>query len=175
MESVNRTPSRGYPLATILETVLNGADVAQIGRGIFGDFFATSANLHTLIRILPKDTLLWKLHLLKSASASLNSHMHTVKAQTLILLSGRDQWLLNKEDIERLLCALPKCEVREFKNNGHFLLLEDGVDLVTIIKFAYFYRRGKTFDYISDSIMPTPFEFKEFKESQRWFWITMIN
>ncbi|KAL0716070.1 hypothetical protein Bca4012_065392 [Brassica carinata] len=157
----------GYPLATILETVLNGADVAQIGRGIFGDFFATSANLHTLIRILPKDTLLWKLHLLKSASASLNSHMHTVKAQTLILLSGRDQWLLNKEDIERLLCALPKCEVREFKNNGHFLLLEDGVDLVTIIKFAYFYRRGKTFDYISDSIMPTPFEFKEFKESQR--------
>ncbi|CAF2223363.1 unnamed protein product [Brassica rapa] len=157
----------GYPLATVLETILNGADVAQIGRGIFGDFFATSANLSTLIRILPKGTLLWKLHLLKSASASINSHMYTVKAQTLILLSGRDQWLLNKEDIERLLCTLPKCEVRRFKNNGQFLFLEDGVDLVTIIKFAYFYRRGKTLDYISDYIMPTPFEFKEFEESQK--------
>ncbi|KAL0649841.1 hypothetical protein Bca4012_092532 [Brassica carinata] len=112
----------GYPLATILETILNGADVAQIGRGIFGDFFATSANL---------------------------------------------SWLLNKEDIERLLCTLPKCEVRKFKNNGQFLFLEDGVDLVTIIKFAYFYRRGKTLDYISDYIMPTPFEFKEFEESQK--------
>ncbi|XP_013602973.1 PREDICTED: acyltransferase-like protein At3g26840, chloroplastic [Brassica oleracea var. oleracea] len=93
--------------------------------------------------------------------------MYTVKAQTLILLSGRDQWLLNKEEIERLLCTLPKCEVRKFKNNGQFLFLEDGVDLVTIIKFAYFYRRGKTLDYISDYIMPTPFEFKEFEESQK--------
>lgn len=39
----------GYPLATILETILNGADVAQIGRGIFGDFFATSANLSVIL------------------------------------------------------------------------------------------------------------------------------
>uniref|UniRef100_M4F1G3 Serine aminopeptidase S33 domain-containing protein n=1 Tax=Brassica campestris TaxID=3711 RepID=M4F1G3_BRACM len=130
----------GYPLATILETILNGADVAQIGRGIFGDFFATSANLSTLIRILPKGTLLWKLHLLKSASASLNSHMYTVKAQTLILLS----------ELLKLNCTF-----------------EDGVDLVTIVKFAYFYRRGKTLDYVSDYIMPTPFEFKEFEESQK--------
>lgn len=42
--------------------------------------------LQTLVRIFPKDTLLWKLQLLKSASASAHSHMYTVKAQTLILL-----------------------------------------------------------------------------------------
>lgn len=44
---------------------------------------------------------------------------------------------------------------------------EDGVDLVTIIKRAYYYRRGKSLDYISDYILPTPFEFKEYEESQR--------
>ena len=38
---------------------------------------------------------------------------------------------------------------------------------MTIVKFAYFYRRGKTLDYVSDYIMPTPFEFKEFEESQK--------
>lgn len=44
---------------------------------------------------------------------------------------------------------------------------EDGVDLVTIIKYAYYYRRGKSFDYVSDYIPPTPFEFKGYEESQR--------
>uniref|UniRef100_A0A1J3EUD2 Acyltransferase n=1 Tax=Noccaea caerulescens TaxID=107243 RepID=A0A1J3EUD2_NOCCA len=147
--------------------MLNETDVTQIGGGFLGDFFTTSDNLSTMIRILPKDTLVWRLQLLKSATETANSHMHTVKAQTLILLSGRDQWLLNKEDIDRLRCALPKSEVRNFENNGHFLFLEDGVDLATIIKSAYFYRRGKKLDYTSDYILPTPFELKEFEESQR--------
>ncbi|AED94642.1 Esterase/lipase/thioesterase family protein [Arabidopsis thaliana] len=151
----------------MFETMLNENDAAQMGRGLLGDFFATSSNLPTLIRIFPKDTLLWKLQLLKSASASANSQMDTVNAQTLILLSGRDQWLMNKEDIERLRGALPRCEVRELENNGQFLFLEDGVDLVSIIKRAYYYRRGKSLDYISDYILPTPFEFKEYEESQR--------
>ncbi|KAL0669916.1 hypothetical protein Bca4012_032620 [Brassica carinata] len=124
-------------------------------------------DLQTLIRIFPKDTLLWKLQLLKSASASAKSHMYTVKAQTLILLSGRDQWLPNNGDIERLRFALPKCEVREFYNNGQFLFLEDGVDLATIIKISYYYRRGKILDYISDYTLPTPYELKEFEQSQR--------
>ncbi|KAL9812727.1 putative alpha/beta hydrolase-1 [Arabidopsis thaliana] len=155
------------PLTEMFETMLNENDAAQMGRGLLGDFFATSSNLPTLIRIFPKDTLLWKLQLLKSASASANSQMDTVNAQTLILLSGRDQWLMNKEDIERLRGALPRCEVRELENNGQFLFLEDGVDLVSIIKRAYYYRRGKSLDYISDYILPTPFEFKEYEESQR--------
>ncbi|CAA7041899.1 unnamed protein product [Microthlaspi erraticum] len=155
---------QGYPFAAMLESMLNETDVSG---GLLGDFFATSASLPTLIRILPKDTLVWKLQLLKSAISSTNSHMSTVKAQTLILLSGRDQWLLNKEDIEKLRCALPKSDIRNFENNGHFLFLEDGVDLATIMKIGYFYRRGKKFDYISDYVLPTPFELKEFEESQR--------
>ncbi|XP_013596289.1 PREDICTED: acyltransferase-like protein At3g26840, chloroplastic isoform X3 [Brassica oleracea var. oleracea] len=71
-----------------------------------------------------------------------------------------------KEDTERLRCALPKCEVLEFVNNGQFLFLEDGVDLATILKIAYYYRRGKKLDYIYDYTLPTPFELKEFEQSQ---------
>uniref|UniRef100_A0A0D3C0E0 Uncharacterized protein n=1 Tax=Brassica oleracea var. oleracea TaxID=109376 RepID=A0A0D3C0E0_BRAOL len=161
----------GYPFSAMLESMLNET-VAQMGGGLLRDLFEASANLpdnkpmrtndlQTLIRIFPKDTLLWKLQLLKSASASAKSHMYTVKAQTLILLSGRDQWLPNNGDIERLRFALPKCEVREFYNNGQFLFLEDGVDLATIIKISYYYRRGKILDYISDYTLPTPYELKE--------------
>ncbi|CAN6839417.1 unnamed protein product, partial [Brassica oleracea] len=156
----------GYPFSAMLESMLKET-VAQMGGGLLGDLFEASANLPTLIRIFPKDTLLWKLQLLKSASASAKSHMYTVKAQTLILLSGRDQWLPNNGDIERLRFALPKCEVREFYNNGQFLFLEDGVDLATIIKISYYYRRGKILDYISDYTLPTPYELKEFEQSQR--------
>ncbi|CAH8333463.1 unnamed protein product, partial [Eruca vesicaria subsp. sativa] len=155
----------GCPFAAMFVSMLNET-ITQMGGGFLKDLFAASANMPSLIRIFPKDTLLWKLQLLKSASASAKSHMHTVKAQTLILLSGRDQWLLNKEDTERLRCALPKCEVREFVNNGQLLFLEDGVDLATILKIAYYYRRGNTFDYISDYTLPTPFELKEFEQSQ---------
>ncbi|KFK33031.1 hypothetical protein AALP_AA6G321600 [Arabis alpina] len=158
---------QGYPFGAMFEILLKDIDATQMGGGLLGDFFATSASLPTLSRIFPKDTLLWKLQLLKSASASAHSHMYTVKAQTLILLSGRDQWLLNKEDIERLHSVLPKCEIRNFENHGQFLFLEDGVDLATIIKIAYYYRRGKTLDYVSDYILPTPYELKDFEESQR--------
>ncbi|KAG2311485.1 hypothetical protein Bca4012_025788 [Brassica carinata] len=50
-------------------------------------------------------------------------YVYTVKTQKLILLSGRDQWLLNKEDTEKLCCSFTKCEVHEFVNNGQFLFL----------------------------------------------------
>lgn len=42
--------------------------------------------LQTLSRLFPKDTLLWKLEMLKSAIASVNSHIYSVRAETLILL-----------------------------------------------------------------------------------------
>lgn len=38
-----------------------------------------------LANILPKDTLIWKLKLLKSAAAYANSQLHAVKAEVLVL------------------------------------------------------------------------------------------
>lgn len=44
---------------------------------------------------------------------------------------------------------------------------EDGIDLVTIIKAAGFYRRGKFIDYVSDYMPPTPSEFKKLYDENR--------
>lgn len=118
--------------------------------------------------VLPRETLLWKLELLKTASSYANSRLHAVKAQTLILSSARDQLLPSEDEGERLRRTLPKCEIRRFNDSGHFLFLDDAVDLVTTIKGASFYRRGKSVDYALDYIPPTPDELKRAFEPHRW-------
>ncbi|KFK33603.1 hypothetical protein AALP_AA5G035400 [Arabis alpina] len=154
---------QGDPLTTMLDALTNEFSVRRmggVGGGMIRDLFAVSANLPTLSRIFSKDTLLWKLELLESAIASANSHIYSVRAETIILLR-RDQWLLNEFDIDRFSRTLPKCIVRKLNENGQCLFFEDGVDLVSIIKCTCFYRRGKYYDPISDYIMPTPFELKK--------------
>ncbi|KAG7626715.1 Diacylglycerol acyltransferase [Arabidopsis thaliana x Arabidopsis arenosa] len=161
---------QGAPLTGILEALSNEFSVQRmggVGGGMLRDLFAVSANLPTLSRMFSKDTLLWKLEMLKSAIASVNSHIYSVKAETLILPSGRDQWLLNEEDIVRYSRTLPNCIVRKLDDNGQFPLLEDSLDLATIIKLTCFYRRGKSHDYVSDYIKPTPFELQQLLDEHR--------
>ncbi|KAF8108149.1 hypothetical protein N665_0114s0040 [Sinapis alba] len=158
---------QGGPLTETLDAFSNEFAVHQISGMMLRDLFAVSANLPTLSRIFPKDTLLWKLEMLKSAIASAKTNIHAVRAESLILLSGHNQWLLNMEDINRLSRTLPNCIVRKFNDSGPFLLLEDDVDLVTIIKCTCFYRRGRSHDYISDYIMPTPYELRKQLEEHR--------
>ncbi|KAK1567332.1 hypothetical protein Q3G72_010977 [Acer saccharum] len=135
------------------------------------DLLTMSSYLSVVANILPKETLLWKLEMLRLASTYANSRLHAVKAETLILSSGRDQLLPSQEEGEKLCLALPKCQNRRFDDSGHFLFLEDGVDLVTVIKGAGFYRRGKYIDYVSDYMPPTPSEFKKIQESNRWHYL----
>ncbi|KAM4132316.1 hypothetical protein ACJW30_01G241100 [Castanea mollissima] len=156
------------PLRTAIESVVKGLPLQQTVGELSQDLDAISSYLSVLADILPRETLRWKLQMLKSGSAVSNSRLHAVKAQTLILSSGRDQLLPSQEEGERLCHALPKCEIRKFNNSGHFLLLEDGIDLVTIIKGASFYRRGKYLDYVSDYMLPTPTEFKKVEEDNKW-------
>ena len=49
--------------------------------------------------MFPKDTLLWKLELLKSAVASANSHIHAVRAETLILLRSNAESLFTSKEL----------------------------------------------------------------------------
>ncbi|WZZ01767.1 hypothetical protein YC2023_074095 [Brassica napus] len=170
---------QGGPLTETLDAFSNEFAVHQIGGMMLRDLFAVSANLPSLSRIFSKDTLLWKLEMLKSAVASAKSNTYAVRAESLILLRsnteslftrkeiGRDQWLLNMGDINRLSRTLPNCIVRKFNDSGPFLLLEDDVDLVTILKCTCFYRRGRSHDYISDYIMPTPYELRKQLEEHR--------
>ena len=122
--------------------------------------------LSGLSDIIPKDTLLWKLKLLKSAVAYANSRLHAVKAEVLLLASGKDNMLPSGDEARRLWNSLQNCRARYFKDNGHTLLLEDGVNLLIIIKGALKYRRSSRGDYISDFLPPSMSEFRRAFEQQ---------
>ncbi|KAJ4839512.1 hypothetical protein Tsubulata_046718 [Turnera subulata] len=113
-----------------------------------------------LADMIPKDTLLWKLKLLKSAAAYANSRLHAVKADVLILASGKDYMLPSGEEAKRLQRSLQNCTVRFFKDNGHSILMESGVNLLTIIKGTRKYRRSAKLDHVSDFLPPSMSEFK---------------
>ncbi|XP_027350946.1 acyltransferase-like protein At3g26840, chloroplastic [Abrus precatorius] len=155
----------GDPLKTVLDNLVKGLPLQNTTRELVEDFTTFSSSLPVLADILPKETLLWKLKMLKSASAYAHSRLYAIKAQTLILCSGNDQLLPSQQEGERLVQLLPKCELRKFDDSGHFLFLEGSIDLVTIIKGTSYYRRGKYHDYASDFILPTPDESKKVIES----------
>ncbi|KAL9233256.1 hypothetical protein vseg_008277 [Gypsophila vaccaria] len=116
--------------------------------------------LSVISDVIPKDTLLWKLKLLKSAADYTNSRLHAVNAEVLVLASGKDNMLPSENEARRLSRSLKNCEVRIFKDNGHTLLLEDGINLLTVIKATGKYRRSRRLDFVSDYIPPSQHEFK---------------
>nr|KYP55885.1 hypothetical protein KK1_002111 [Cajanus cajan] len=75
----------GESLRTVLDNVVQGLPLQNIAGDLAKDFTTFSLSLPVLADILPKETLLWKLKLLKSASAYAHSRLYAIKAQTLIL------------------------------------------------------------------------------------------
>ncbi|KAL1802878.1 hypothetical protein ACET3Z_031525 [Daucus carota] len=73
--------------------------------------------------VLSANTLLWMLKVFSSAGVFSNSHLHAVKAQTLILSSGNDRLIPSREEAERLKKILPICLIRCFNDSGHALFL----------------------------------------------------
>ncbi|KAJ0053190.1 hypothetical protein Pint_03068 [Pistacia integerrima] len=161
----------GDPLRMAVDNLIEGLPLQTKIGDQSRDPFTVSSYLPVINDMMPKETLRWKLEMLKSASAYANSRLHAVKAQTLILSSGRDQLLPSREEGERLRLALSHCQIRRFNDSRHALFLEDDFDLVTVIKGAGFYRCGKYLDYVSDFIPPTPSEFKKTFESDRWIYV----
>ncbi|KAJ9541340.1 hypothetical protein OSB04_027846 [Centaurea solstitialis] len=126
--------------------------------------------LSGLADIIPKATLLWKLKLLKSAAAYANSRLHAVKAEVLLLASGKDNMLPSKDEAQRLSRTLQNCKICYYKDNGHTILLEDGLNLLTVIKGTCKYRRTWKYDYIKDYLPPSMTEFRNGFETNRWFY-----
>ncbi|KAE9593644.1 hypothetical protein Lal_00036314 [Lupinus albus] len=116
--------------------------------------------LSELADIIPRETLLWKLKLLKSAASYANSRLHAVNAEVLVIASGDDKMLPSANEAQRLGGLLKNCKVRNFPNRGHTLLLEDGIGLLTIIKGTCMYRRSRRLDLIKDFIPPSMREFR---------------
>ncbi|KAK3160837.1 hypothetical protein QOZ80_1BG0065530 [Eleusine coracana subsp. coracana] len=130
--------------------------------------------LSELADIIPRDTLLWKLKLLKTGAAYANSRLHAVQAEVLLLASGNDNLLPSGEEADRLFKTLKNCRVRYFKDNGHTLLLEDGINLLSVIKGVNMYRRGRQRDFVTDYLPPSLSEFKKtFDEDHKLFHLAL--
>ncbi|KAL9458030.1 hypothetical protein AB3S75_006976 [Citrus x aurantiifolia] len=151
----------GDLLKRVSGILVRGQTLQQTVGGLCQDSVALPLYLSVLTDILPQETLIWKLQMLKTASTFVNARLHAVEAQTLIFSSGRDQLLPSLEEGERLFHALPNGEIRRAGDSGHFLFLEDGIDLASAIKGSYFYRRGKYLDRVSDYVPLTPSEFNK--------------
>nr|XP_043616790.1 acyltransferase-like protein At3g26840, chloroplastic isoform X2 [Erigeron canadensis] len=140
----------------------------QIDTSLSQALEAMSSDLPGVTELFSLGTLVWKLKLLDTACSYTNSRLHSVKAQTLILSSGKDQLLPSREEGERLYRLLPKSDIRKFDNSGHMLFMDQEHDLVTILKASGFYRRTRNIDYVLDYVPPTPYEFQKARESHRF-------
>ncbi|XP_019183791.1 PREDICTED: acyltransferase-like protein At3g26840, chloroplastic isoform X2 [Ipomoea nil] len=158
----------GTPLRMVLATLGKGLPLQQTVEELSQNAVALSSYVSVLADVLPVETLIWRLKMLKSAAAFVNSRLHAVKAQTLIISSGRDEFLPSQEEGERLSRVLPNCDIRQLSDSGHSIFLEDGNDLVAIIKKAGIYKRGKHRDCVSDYLRPKPAEFQKTYEPYRW-------
>ncbi|KAL9170733.1 hypothetical protein ABFS82_04G165900 [Erythranthe guttata] len=123
---------------------------------------------HRSISSIPVETILWKLNMINEMQNHLNSNLRTVDAQTLILNSGKDILLSSITEQENLRSVLKRCEVRSFIGNGDPLFLDDTFDLAAAIKRASYYRRGRSVDFISDFMPPSPSEFDMVYDPFRW-------
>ncbi|KAI3668920.1 hypothetical protein L6452_40137 [Arctium lappa] len=155
-------------IASVASETLEKRPSQQTDTGLSEALLALFSELPDLAEAFSVKTLLWKLRLLDSASSYTNSRLHAVKAQTLILSSGRDQLLPSRQEGERLYHLLPKSDIRTFDDSGHLLFMEQHHDLVTILKATGFYRRTRNLDYVLDYLPPSSYEFRKARESHRF-------
>lgn len=154
--------------STVASETLEKRPSQQTDTGLSEALLALFSELPDLAQVFSVETLLWKLRLLDSASSYTNSRLHAVKAQALILSSGRDQLLPSRQEGERLYRLLPKSDIRTFDDSGHMLFMEQHPDFVTILKATGFYRRTRNLDYVLDYLPPSTYEFRKARESHRF-------
>lgn len=145
-------------MAGVINATVTSSPTKQMERFVH-ELSALASGVSNLADIMPKPTLQWKLKLLKSGAASSNSHLHTLQNEVLILASGRDSMLPSKDEAQRLSALLKNSKVRFFRNNGHLLLMEDGINLLTVLKGSHMYRRSKRRNVVTDFLPPSKSEF----------------
>lgn len=159
----------GDPVKMAMVSPESSLPPALLLQQLSGNLTALLPRLSGLADIIPKDTLLWKLKLLRSAAAYSNSRLHAVTAEVLVLASGKDSMLPSGDEAQRLKSSLQNCKICYFKDNGHSILLEDGVNLLTVIKGTFKYRRSKKHDFVKDYLPPSMSEFKQALEGNWWY------
>ncbi|KAK2977353.1 hypothetical protein RJ640_013332 [Escallonia rubra] len=150
--------------------------------------------LRELADNIPKDTLRWKLKLLKSAAAYAISRLHAVTAELygpvqvdlvasyfcngilvylwpvmLLRNSGRDYLLSGEDEAQRLSRSLQNCNICYFKDYGQAILLEDSFNLLTVIKGTCKYCCSRKHDFVMDFVPPSISECEQALEAHRWY------
>ncbi|KAL8134311.1 hypothetical protein AgCh_009373 [Apium graveolens] len=149
----------GDPLKAGMVNIKSGWHI----RDVFGIFFKNITDVMPSIQVLadniPRGTFQWKLNLQKASDFYLKSRLHTIKAEVLLLASGQDSLFSSKSDAERLSSIVPDCTIRYFQDSRHNLLMEDDINLLTIIKGTCKYRRSRRKDWVSDFLPPSISEY----------------
>ncbi|KAJ0844094.1 putative diacylglycerol acyltransferase, serine aminopeptidase, S33, alpha/Beta hydrolase [Helianthus annuus] len=148
----------GVPSRMMKATVEKGLPFQQTAIDLSEDVAAWLSYMSGLADV---ETILWKLKMVESACEYSNSHIRNVSAQTLVLLSGKDQLFPNLVEGQRLCRILPKCQMRIFNDCGHAMFLDEDIDLVAVIKEAGFYHRAEL-------LPPSPLEIRKCVDSLRW-------
>ncbi|XP_060218063.1 phytyl ester synthase 1, chloroplastic-like isoform X2 [Lycium barbarum] len=159
----------GDPMKMAMVNIDSMLPPGQIIRRLSDNLTSLLAYLPGLADIIPKETLLWKLKLLRSASSYSNSRLHAVNAEVLVIASGKDNMFPSGDEAQRLANSLRNCKVQYFKDNAHTILLEDGINLLSIIKGTSKYRRKKRHDPVMDFLLPTMSEFKNTIQDYSWY------
>ncbi|KAK9120175.1 hypothetical protein Scep_018268 [Stephania cephalantha] len=113
----------GDPLRMMMASMEKELPLEEAVGDLLKNLASIFNSLPVLLDILPKESILWKLQMLKSASSHANSRLHAVKAETLVLASGKDKLLPSKEEAERLYDRLTSCQIRHFNESGHTLFM----------------------------------------------------
>ncbi|KAL9170739.1 hypothetical protein ABFS82_04G166300 [Erythranthe guttata] len=142
---------------------------ASFSKSLFQSLMPSSHIIHKQFQ-LPVGTIMWKLRMIHEMQSYLDSHLHTVKAQTLVLNSGKDMLRPNKIESEKLSSTLKHCEVRSFVHHRDPLFSDETFDLVATIKRVNYYRRGASVEYFLDFFPPTPSELKTILRPFSWMY-----
>ncbi|OIS95651.1 PREDICTED: acyltransferase-like protein At1g54570, chloroplastic [Nicotiana attenuata] len=159
----------GDPMKMAMVNIDSMLPPQQVVEQLSDNLTALLPRLSGLTDIIPKETLLWKLKLLRSASAYANSRLHAITAEVLVLSSGKDNMLPSGNEAQRLAKSLKNCQIRHFKDNGHTILLEEGINLLSIIKGTGKYRHSRRHDCVMDFLPPSMSEFKKAIDNNRWY------
>ena len=130
-------PVLGNPINLILAS-LDGlgsdASVVEQSSMLLRGAFQLLDQLPHLAELLPRDTLQWKLELLRQGCKDVENDIAKVQQRVFILIGEQDLLIPSKEEGERLQRILPRSHIRVENGRSHALLQEGGVDLVSILE-----------------------------------------
>jgi len=124
--------------------------------------------MRDVLRVIATASVIWprdigprRLEQLQMAARSAVRQMKSVKADVLLLASGKE---INASEARKLKQSIPSATVRYFPNCNGALLLEEGVELVSLIKATNMYRRSKQRNLVTDYIPPSEDEMDVFRK-----------